>query len=269
MNYTLKTMIGWILITAHLAANASPIEPKTIYETDLKYACRIGNLTQVKELIQMGHHPNIMDRHYISPLHVTTDPTIAKYLLNNGANVHAADINFNTKLCLAARNGELEMVQLLIEYGADPNNKCFRNQTALHRTVDVKIAKILMDSGADIEARDKDNNTKLCLAASKGELEMAELLLENGADANTRCANNQTPLHLAASSDQNGVRVAAALILHGADRNPEAILRITPMEIAFKTGNQEFLEFLRQEILAVKYEEIDRLQNIHKNHKHY
>ena len=94
---------------------------------------------------------------------------------------------------------------------------------------------------------------------------MAEFLLENGADANTRCANNLTPLHLAAQSNQNGVKVAAALILHGADRNPEAILRITPMEIAFKTGNQEFLEFLRQELLAVKYEETDRLKNIYKN----
>lgn len=57
--------------------------------------------------------------------------------------------------------------------------------TAVHRTArdgNVTMLKIILDAGADINARDKNGTTPAMLAASQGHLEVLDLLLEYGAD---------------------------------------------------------------------------------------
>ena len=61
-------------------------------------------------------------------------------------------------------------------------------------------AALLIDSGADVNARNSDGNTALHTAAFFGHTATVELLLEKGADANVQGQNLATPLDLVAST---------------------------------------------------------------------
>jgi ankyrin repeat protein len=59
------------------------------------------------------------------------------------------------------------------------------NRTALHHAAKyghVEVAKLLLDRGAKIEAKDINDLTPLHLAASNGYLEVDKLLFDRGAD---------------------------------------------------------------------------------------
>ena len=55
----------------------------------------------------------------------------------------------------------------------------------MHYLDNMEVMKLLLENGADVNARDKDERTALMFAKNA---EMAKLLLENGADANAKDA---------------------------------------------------------------------------------
>ena len=57
--------------------------------------------------------------------------------------------------------------------------------------------KYLLNSGADIEAKDDSNCTAFVLAVKRGRTRTAELLLESGAELKSRDASRRTCIHLA------------------------------------------------------------------------
>ena len=80
-----------------------------------------------------------------------------------------------------------ELTELLFEHGMDPSQPDWLGITPLHqfaRKCDVENAKIFIDHGADLHARDEDiRSTPLGWAAKFGKLPMVELLLERGSQA--------------------------------------------------------------------------------------
>jgi ankyrin repeat protein len=61
-----------------------------------------------------------------------------------------------------------------------------------------EIAKLLIEKGAGVNAKDKYNeNTPLHMAVQEGYTEIAKLLIEKGADVNTLNKDGNTPLHIA------------------------------------------------------------------------
>jgi len=77
--------------------------------------------------------------------------------------------------------------------------------SALHLAVRegrLKIAKLLLDRGAQVDVLDPDDFTPLHNAAWNGNLEMTELLLDSGADINASTYDGDTPLSLAQNNDQ-------------------------------------------------------------------
>ena len=80
-------------------------------------------------------------------------------------------------------------------------------------TTDVVRAGIA--AGRDVNAKDKDGNTPLGMAALFGNLEVAQLLIESGADVNQVYGSRNTPLIAAANSGE--AKVVELLLKHGAD----------------------------------------------------
>jgi ankyrin repeat protein len=78
-----------------------------------------------------------------------------------------------------------EINELLFQHGMDPSQPDWLGITPLHqfaRTGDVEKARLFIDRGADLNARDEDIcSTPLGWAAKYGQLEMARLLLARGA----------------------------------------------------------------------------------------
>jgi ankyrin repeat protein len=70
-------------------------------------------------------------------------------------------------LLIAATNGHIAMVRLLLEHGADPNLRNYDGVTALHNAVyenQLDIVALLLEAGADPNIKDRFGNTAYDLA---------------------------------------------------------------------------------------------------------
>ncbi|MDQ7055680.1 MAG: ankyrin repeat domain-containing protein [Persephonella sp.] len=96
----------------------------------------------------------------------------------------------NRKLFEAIQEGDEQKVKELIEKGADVNARDKNNYTPLLRAVsrgNLKIVKILVEYGADINAKEKFfGYTPIHIAAMKGYTDVLIFLLKKGADPNVR-----------------------------------------------------------------------------------
>ena len=116
------------------------------------------------------------------------------------------------------------------------------------RLNDVRIAQLLLEHGADVNAPDNDNTTPLHVASYHRRVDLVTLLLDHGAAPNFPGNLGRTPLHLVAGSrkdpDENGVCVAKLLMEHGADINTQDRDNITPLHAASYLGKVEMLWLL-------------------------
>ena len=120
-------------------------------------------------------------------------------------NTHSPD-GF-TPLGLAAFFGHAEAVAALLAAGADVNLTSRESMKmpplgsamAVQRT---DIARILIEHGADVNAKAANDLTALHTAAARGDLESAKLLLDHGADINAVSSDGKTPLAYAEERNQ-------------------------------------------------------------------
>lgn len=80
---------------------------------------------------------------------------------------------------------------------------------------DVELLRRLLDAGADVNARDRRNQTGLMFAAQHGGTAVAQLLIERGADMNATAKYTLTAIMLAVINGH--VDIARMLARAGAD----------------------------------------------------
>ena len=73
------------------------------------------------------------------------------------------------------------------------------------RAVRQAVAKLLLDAGADVNARQSGGWTPLHSVAQNGDVEFARVLTEAGADVSVRADNQQRPLDLALTKGQQAM----------------------------------------------------------------
>ena len=104
----------------------------------------------------------------------------------------------------AVSNGDLALAEKLITDGQDPDQTIESGWTPLHRAADldhVPIAKLLIDEGANVNAKGGENGwTPLLFAVQNASLPMAKLLIDSGASVNAESKAGWTPLHRAAAN---------------------------------------------------------------------
>ena len=85
----------------------------------------------------------------------------------------------------AAKNGDLSTVEVILKEGIDINIRDQKNgYSALHWAAEKgqkKIVRLLIEKGANLNAKTKNNLTPLNLADNNFENEISELLINNGA----------------------------------------------------------------------------------------
>jgi ankyrin repeat protein len=110
----------------------------------------------------------------------------AAALLAKGAEVKARSTNpmQNTPLHAAAAGRQMDLVKLLIDHGADVNARQHGGWTALHAAAqsgDAALVQMLLENGADVSARADNNQSALDLALTKGHQQVVDLLENRGA----------------------------------------------------------------------------------------
>ncbi|KAN0139166.1 Ankyrin repeat-containing domain protein [Lactarius tabidus] len=113
----------------------------------------------------------------------------AKVLLEHNANINSQSIDGETTLywafstCSWKEKFE-DMVQRLLEHGADPNICNKDHKTPLHKASSgglLEAARLLLSYGAKVDQKDNKGRTPFQRAASKGHDQMTKLLVEHGA----------------------------------------------------------------------------------------
>ena len=147
------------------------------------------------------------------------DHQAALQKLIHNAGVTVRDSRGNSPLMYAAALGSLESVRLLLDAGADPNApNDFAATPLMWCAGDGAKVRLLLARGAKVEARSNLGRTALMIAAAyDGSAEAARLMIEHGADVNARDKGGNSVLEQAASS--NNIEVARLLIAKGANVN--------------------------------------------------
>ena len=153
-------------------------------------------------------------------------------LLDHGADINAQAVFGFTPLFHAAQFRHPPLVDLLLTRGANPNLSTnaaseFEGQTALHKSSylgDLEIVQRLVEGGADVNQQDAKGYSSLCAAAQNGHLKIVKLLVKKGANIHEADQYGRNPLHMAAFNHRH--ETVDYLIRKGA----EFVIRGTPAE---------------------------------------
>ena len=179
-----------------------------------------------------------------TPLHQAArnqNPDIINALIQAGADIRAKNKYGYTPLHWAAWwNENPDTINALIQAGADINAKDEDGITPLHRAAQNENADIisaLIQAEADINAKDKDGDTPLHLAAGFNENpDIINALIQADADILAQDKYGNTPLHRAANWNKN-IDIINALIQAGSDIHAKTNIEHTPLHLA-PLGNE-------------------------------
>ena len=127
-------------------------------------------------------------------------------------------------------SGDIKRAREMLESGADVNITDSNGNTPLHRVRSPEMAELLIRAGADLGAQNDRGLTPLHSAVWSPDL--IRVLIKNDADVNSRSKYGETPLHFAASRVDHGddLEVIEELIKSGADINAKDDDGRTPLD---------------------------------------
>ena len=195
-----------------------PLAPEDQINLKFFYACQQGLAKEVSTLLARGADVNY-----------------------SSTKTHAA-----TPLHIAAQNGQLNIVKILIKNGANPHAVNGQNMTALHFAAKKEhyyVTEFLIENKADLESRNDNEATPLHLASEENKTgAIVDLLCRKGANVHATTNKGWTPLHLACSSGNN--KIIELLLDNGADLEATNISKNTPLMFACIKGHLETVKFL-------------------------
>jgi ankyrin repeat protein len=147
-------------------------------------------------------------------------------------------------LIWAAGFGHPGAVKLLLESGADINARNNDGETPLMVASllgHVDIVKLLLAKGADVDAMHKRGMTALMRASFEGHVEVVRVLVDHGADVNVE---GMIPA-LSLACEMGRTKVVKLLLEKGADVNAKDHWGNTALVLASKKGHGQIVELLK------------------------
>ncbi|XP_062840639.1 ankyrin repeat and SOCS box protein 10, partial [Anolis carolinensis] len=234
---------GFVDCLRHLLLRGAEVDLAPAGRTALHEACAAPAPDCARLLLSFGADPHApAEPDGRRPLHFCRSPDsleCARLLLAHGAVVNAAseggegEGEGETPLHVAARLGLAGHARLFLSHGALLEARDAAGRTPLHAACSAAplprgaeggggggaaregrwaVCRLLVASGARVEASDQDRRRPLHCACKAGDHRAVALLLEGGASANLMAYGGGTPLHLA-------LQAAAA---HDPARDPAA-----------------------------------------------
>lgn len=195
------------------------------YRTSVK-----PDLNVIQELVIHGADIKAHDERGFAALKLATgiyDRDIMKYFLEQGADIneviHYRDQKTSTVWLEKIKYAETQDLQIMLQYGARPNDRDWNGNSALlnycaGKPVCEGVA-LLLNYGADPTVVNADGNSPLHLIATvDAESEAVKLLIKSGASVNQRNLAGDTPLHCNSRFALAGnEKVTICLLEHEAD----------------------------------------------------
>lgn len=158
------------------------VREQSRHQTALMWAAAQGHVAAAKELIQAG--ADLEARSKVRPMLMFADAS------NGGAFDHTITENLGgySPLLFAALNDNTEMVQLLLDAGADIDGEAGNATTPLvvaTHSGNTRVAVMLLEEGADPDAIGAGYNS-LHAAILRGDQKVVSALLQHGANPNVR-----------------------------------------------------------------------------------
>jgi ankyrin repeat protein len=242
--------------------------------TPLHHACAGDRPRIARLLVAAGANPAATDSFGRTPLHDAAAASLEDLvvvLLDHGTKVEARDKAGQTPLQLAARGAGKEAAEMLLARGAQPDlwvaaglgrmtalRKMLADDpkrvsaahplsgdTPLHAAAwhdQIPTAALLLEAGANVEAKNGVGHTPLGVAVMRGHRETTEMLLRRGADPDQPAAVGGNLVHLAVSNGRHDL----IRVLHeaGADLNAKDGSGRTALQIAVADRRRPSAEFL-------------------------
>ncbi|KAL4800663.1 hypothetical protein BDV19DRAFT_375363 [Aspergillus venezuelensis] len=179
------------------------------------------------------------DRHSRRPLYWAAKEghlAVVKLLLERGANIESKDSRESTPLQVAVIHGHEEVVQALVQQGANLEARDGYGRTTIFIGLlyQSTCTGLLIKLGADINSRDSLNRYPLFFARTS---EDVDLLLDNGADLEAKDDRGWTPLASATSWPQDPMAVINRLIDRGASLESQDREGKTPLSLAVSSSS--------------------------------
>ena len=234
--------------------------------TPLTVACSVGNVTAVPLLLQGGADPNQRNADQdATPLLCACSSDLAsvevvQHLLGAGSHINACGLHDTTALHMATLSGHTDIVQLLLQSGANPNVKeSRRGKTplllAVHDCGNFDIALLLLQASADANALNSRGWTCLmelyyCPFRYSEPVKFARLLLEHGADPNFFPKDSElgrSPIFFSIVNrepSQTQLDLIKLLLEHGVDPDSEICNGISSLFAACVKNNFALAELL-------------------------
>ena len=164
---------------------------------------------------------------------------VIQLLLNNGAQVNA-EISERFAIVEASKNGHTEAIKLLLKHGA-------KLQTALieaSRNGHAEVVKLLLEKGARVNVQDSNGRSALITASENSHIAVVRILFEHNALVNWQDNDGQSALMLAC---QNGhIQIIKMLLGHDARINLQDNGGLSALMKASYSGHTQIAQLLIQ-----------------------
>ncbi|KAL4715705.1 hypothetical protein ACJJTC_006284 [Scirpophaga incertulas] len=170
---------------------------------------------------------------------------IIKALLKTEDIVNYGSTENVTPLHIASGQGRVELMQLLLDYGAMLDVQDFDDETPLHDAVlnsESLAVNLLLHAGANPDIKNKNYKTPFHIACSRGNYKIVKYMMPFIVDINEQDDSGSTPLRLSISGLND--KVVAFLLENGADPHIADSDKRTPLDAALDAGNLSIFQIL-------------------------
>lgn len=203
-----QDVVKWIMESP--SRRSMDLAEKEDAETPLFLACQNGHLGVATYLHGFGADPHKPGSLGYSCLYAACDNghlPVAAWLCTLNVAIDSKADDGMTAWHAAMQFGHEDVAKYLVAQGADVRLKTNRRQTGLHLAAGdgcIALVNLMLEAGSvDLDAKDDDGQTAFYCACEGGHMEASRLLRSVGAAINAPSGEGKLPIHCAAESDDS------------------------------------------------------------------
>ncbi|KAJ8668006.1 hypothetical protein QAD02_009669 [Eretmocerus hayati] len=236
--------------------------------TPLHAATIFGSVKRVELLINAGANLEAMTINCFTSLHLAISSEkcdnenfdLIQFLVKSGASLDQPSGKGFNALQTAISVEKVNVVEYLIQAGADVNKVHHTSATCLHTAIEMdindeartKIISLLLNSGITLKTVNVWKGSPLYNAVKLGRVKAVELLIKAGADVHEKFSKKEeTCLHAivkfwSGKNDEDRLTIIRLLVDAGASMDSSNSEKLTPLHCAIDSGNVKIVEMLIQ-----------------------